>query len=343
MGPAVDRSHAFRISFTCSGSYLPLPTAASVDGYTSFGASITYQGAKQTFSCPAPVAVVADLDVIAAAPKEMTAAGYADLAAKVPAGAEWMIADFVGSEPIIPDAWHLLQDHLDDLLADPEGVAEGKPEAIADLFEGLVLSGFAMQAAQSSRPASCCDHLFSHILDMTEHRFNGKLQSHGFQVAIGTLTMCAVFDNLFKLDLSDIDVESCVAAWPTLEQEQNRALEVFKGFPAPRLGYDQITLKYEDAEKVRKELTDLKAVWPQLKERLQGQVYSFEKMQRMFKIVGAPSDPSEIGVTREQIRDMFPKVQLMRYRFNLLDLAKRGGFYDAIVDPVFARGGAWEI
>ena len=324
-------------------SYISLPTAASVDGYSSFGASISYRNSKQTFSCPAPVAVVADLDVIAAAPKEMTAAGYADLAAKVPAGAEWMIADFVGSEPIIPDAWHLLQDHLDDLLADPEGVAEGKPEAIADLFEGLVLSGFAMQAAQSSRPASCCDHLFSHILDMTEHRFNGKLQSHGFQVAIGTLTMCAVFDNLFKLDLSDIDVESCVAAWPTLEQEQNRALEVFKGFPAPRLGYDQITLKYEDAEKVRKELTDLKAVWPQLKERLQGQVYSFEKMQRMFKIVGAPSDPSEIGVTREQIRDMFPKVQLMRYRFNLLDLAKRGGFYDAIVDPVFARGGAWEI
>lgn len=324
-------------------SYLTLPTAASVDGYTSFGASITYQGAKQTFSCPAPVAVVADLDVIAAAPKEMTAAGYADLAAKVPAGAEWMIADFVGSEPIKPDAWHLLQDHLDDLLADPEGVAEGKPEAIADLFEGLVLSGFAMQAAQSSRPASCCDHLFSHILDMTEHRFNGKLQSHGFQVAIGTLTMCAVFDNLFKLDLSEIDVDSCVAEWPTLEQEQKRALDIFRDFPAPKLGYEQITMKYEDTDKVRKELNDLKAQWPELKAKLQAQVYSFEKMQRMFKTVGAPSDPSEIGVTREQIRDMFPKVQLMRYRFNLLDLAKRGRFYDSIVDPVFAKGGAWEL
>ena len=72
-------------------SYLTVPTAASVDGYTSFGASITYQNAKQTFECPAPVAVVADVDVIAAAPREMTAAGYADLAAKVPAGAEWMI------------------------------------------------------------------------------------------------------------------------------------------------------------------------------------------------------------------------------------------------------------
>lgn len=324
-------------------SYLTLPTAASVDGYTSFGASITYQGAKQTFSCPAPVAVIADLDVIAAAPKAMTAAGYADLAAKVPAGAEWMIADFVDSEPIKPEAWHLLQDHLDDLLSDPEGVAAGKKEAIADLFEGLVLSGFAMQAAQSSRPASCCDHLFSHILDMTEHRFKGKLQSHGFQVAIGTLTMCAVFDELFKLDLSEIDVDSRVAAWPSLEQEQQRALDIFRDFPAPKLGYTEITRKYEPASRVREELVKLVAEWPDLKRRLQGQVYSFEQMQTKFKIVGAPSDPSDIGVTREQIRDMFPKVQLMRFRFNLLDLAKRGGFYEKIVEPVFAEGGAWEI
>ena len=178
-------------------SYLTLPTAASVDGYSSFGASISYQHSKQTFSCPAPLAIIADTDVIAAAPKEMTAAGYADLAAKVPAGAEWMIADFVGSEPIQSDAWHVLQDYLDDFLSRPADVAAGDPDAIADIFEGLTLSGIAMQAARSSRPASCCDHLFSHLLDMTEHRFNGKLQSHGFQVAIGTMTMCAVFDELF--------------------------------------------------------------------------------------------------------------------------------------------------
>ena len=49
--------------------------------------------------------------------------------------------------------------------------------------------------------------------------FKGKLQSHGFQVAIGTLTMCAVFDELFKLDLTKLDVEACVKAWPTLEQQ----------------------------------------------------------------------------------------------------------------------------
>ena len=324
-------------------SYLTLPTAASVDGYSSFGASISYQHSKQTFSCPAPVAIIADTDVIAAAPKEMTAAGYADLAAKVPAGAEWMIADFVGSEPIQPDAWHVLQDYLDDFLSRPEAVASGDPDAIADIFEGLTLSGIAMQAARSSRPASCCDHLFSHILDMTEHRFNGKLQSHGFQVAVGTMTMCAVFDELFKLDLTRIDVDACVNAWPTLEQEQQRALELFKDFPAPKLGYSQITEKYQDKEEVRRQLEKLKVEWPAFKDKLKGQVWPFKKMQDAFKKAGAPYDPSMIGVSREQLRDMFPIVQLMRYRYNLLDLAKRGGFYDAIVNPVFEKSGAWEV
>ena len=323
-------------------SYICVPTAASVDGYSSFGASITYQSAKQTFNCPAPVAIVADIDVIAAAPKAMTAAGYADLAAKIPAGGEWMIADFVGSEAIIPDAWHILQDYIDDFLADPDAVAAGDPQAIADLFEGLTLSGFAMQAARSSRPASCCDHLFSHFLDMSGHRFNGKLQSHGFQVAIGTLTMCAAFDELFKQDLSQLDVEACLAAWPTLESEQTRALELFKDTAAPKLGYESITSKYEDKEKIREDLERLVATWPEFKAKLQGQVYSFAKMQDMFRRAGAPYETEHIGVKREQIRDMFPIVQLMRYRYNLLDLAKRGQFYDAIVDPIFAAGGAWE-
>ena len=324
-------------------SYLTVPTAASVDGYTSFGASITYQNAKQTFDCPAPVAVVADVDVIAAAPKDMTAAGYADLAAKVPAGAEWMIADVVGAEPIIPEAWHVLQDCLDELLSDPAGVAAGEPSAVAGLFEGLILSGFAMQAARSSRPASCCDHLFSHILDMTHHRYKGKFVSHGFQVAIGTLTMCAVFDEFLKYDLSDLDVDACVDAWPSLADEQSRALKIFENFPAPRLGYENITKKYGDAAEVRRQLEAVRACWPSLRERLAGQVWSFAKMQECFKIAGAPYEPEHIGITRADIRDMFPIVQLMRWRYNLLDLAKRGRFYDKLVTSVFAEGGAWEI
>jgi len=328
-----------RSSYQHGQQYLTIPTAASVDGYSSFGASISYQHSKQTFQCSAPLAIVADIDVIANAPKEMTAAGYADLAAKIPAGGEWIIADFVGRAPIIPEAWHVLQDVLNDQLSNPEGVARGDHEAVANLFEGLTLSGFAMQAARSSRPASCCDHLFSHIMDMTGHKYKGKLQSHGFQVAIGTLTMCAVFDELFKQDLTKIDVDKCVAAWPTKEQEEKRALEIFKNFPDKELGFRNVGQKYQDADVVRDQLIKLKSEWPELKQKLQNQVYTFNKMQDLLKRANAPYDPSMIGLSRKDLHAMFPIVQLMRHRFNLLDLAKRGCFYDAIVEPIFAKGG----
>ena len=41
-------------SHRCGRPYLCVGTAASMDGYTAFGASITFQGNKQTFTCPAP-------------------------------------------------------------------------------------------------------------------------------------------------------------------------------------------------------------------------------------------------------------------------------------------------
>ena len=118
-----------------------------MDGYTAFGASITYQGSKQTFNCPAPMAVVADLDVICAAPEEMNASGYADLLAKTTAGADWLVADALGVEAIDRTAWAIVQGGLREAVADPAGVRNRNPEAVRQLTEGLMLSGFAMQSA----------------------------------------------------------------------------------------------------------------------------------------------------------------------------------------------------
>ncbi|HEX9373169.1 MAG TPA: iron-containing alcohol dehydrogenase, partial [Roseiflexaceae bacterium] len=73
--------------------YMCVGTAASMDGYTAFGASITRDGFKQTMACPAPRAVLADLNVLVHAPPQMNATGYGDLLGKVTAGADWILAD----------------------------------------------------------------------------------------------------------------------------------------------------------------------------------------------------------------------------------------------------------
>lgn len=162
-------------------------TAASMDGYTAYGASITKDGNKQTFDCPAPLGMVLDPSISAAAPARMSASGYADLIAKIPAGADWMLSDAVGSEPMDDFAFGLVQDGLKEALSDPAGVHAGNVEKVEQLAEGLLLSGFAMQATQSSRPASGAEHQFSHLWDMEHLKYNGASVSHGFKVGIGTL------------------------------------------------------------------------------------------------------------------------------------------------------------
>lgn len=88
--------------------YLCVATAASMDGYTSFGAIVTERGFERTIGCPAPRAVIADLGVLAAAPRALSAAGYGDLLGKITAGADWIPADALGIEPIDAEAWSLV-------------------------------------------------------------------------------------------------------------------------------------------------------------------------------------------------------------------------------------------
>jgi glycerol-1-phosphate dehydrogenase [NAD(P)+] len=59
--------------------YVVVATAASMDGYAAFGASITRDGFKQTMACAAPAAIVADVDLLASAPVQLTSSGYGDL------------------------------------------------------------------------------------------------------------------------------------------------------------------------------------------------------------------------------------------------------------------------
>ena len=330
-------------SYHQSRPYMCVATAASVDGYSSFGASITYKNMKQTFTCPAPKAILADVGVMAKAPREMTAAGYADLAAKIPAGAEWIIADFVGSEPIHDAAWHISQDGLKAALSDPEGVAALKPEAIAPFVEGLMLSGFAMQAARSSRPASCTDHLFSHLWNMRNHTYQGVTPSHGFQVSVGTLMMCAMFDQMYKSDFTQLDVDAAVAAWKSAEEVRHEAEELFAGEAFAELGVTEIMAKYDDKDEVRRQLNLVKANWPDLKAKLQAQCYTFDQMYRSLAIVGAPVKPEDVGISKAQMKSDVPFVRHIRRRYNMMDLGLRAGLLNTWVDGVFGEGGVWEI
>ena len=323
--------------------YMCVATAASMDGYTAFGASITANGAKQTFNCPAPQVCLADLDVISKAPVEMTASGYADLFAKVTAGADWILADMLNIEPIDEQAWDIVQGGLHDALSDPEGVKTGRLDSVSKLIEGLMLGGFAMQWSQSSRPASGAEHQFSHLWNMEHHLNNGEHVSHGFQVSIGTIAITAFYEQLLKTPIEKIDIDNACKAWPTAEKSDEMALKIFKETDFPEIGVQETRAKYIDKSQLREQLILLVERWPEIKLKLEKQLVAFDEAKARLKTVGAPIEPEEIGITRKRLRETFIRSQYIRRRFTILDLAIRTNLFDRWLDGLFGKSGIWEI
>lgn len=322
-------------------AYLCVGTAASMDGYTAFGASITHQGAKQTFICPAPVAVIADLEVIRAAPTAMSAWGYADLLAKVTAGADWILADALGVEPIHAQAWSILQGRLRELVSDPDGVRAGRPEALGRLVEGLMLGGFAMQAMQSSRAASGAEHQFSHLWDMQHHTHQGTAPSHGLKVGIGTLAMSALYESMLAKPLDRLDVESCCAAWPDQAAWLDRIRDRFAEGDLCAVALRESAAKHVSRDQLRQQLEQVRTAWPRIVERLRRQLIPFRTLREMLRAAGAATEPEQIGISRARLRANFLDAFCIRRRFTGLDFAVRTGLLNTCLDEIFGPDGVW--
>ncbi len=320
--------------------YMCVATAASMDGYTAYGASITFKGSKQTFNCPAPLAVVADLNVIAQAPPSMNASGYADLLAKLPAGADWIVANALGIEPIDPPAWQMVQGNLREWLANPAGIATADSAALESLVAGLMMGGFAMQHLQNSRPASGAEHQFSHLWDMESHKFEGHSVSHGFKVGIGTLASSALYEFLYTQPLESLNIEAAVSQWPTWDEMEAEINGLFTIEEIRIKALEEQREKYIPADELRQQLLTLKQAWPELKKRLQKQIPSQAQLADSLQKAGAPSSSEAIGISADKMEEAYRKALHIRRRFTVLDLVHRAGLFEKAMASLFQSAAA---
>lgn len=325
--------------------YMVVGTAASMDGYASFGASIEYNECKQTFSCPAPRGILIDMDVVCKAPVKMNAAGYADLIAKIPAGADWLLADLIGTEPIDDIAWSLVQDSLRDWVANPIGVASGDRKALTFLMEGLIMSGLAMQKAKTSRTASGAEHQFSHLWDNQHHKFNGEAPSHGFKVGVGTVSTSALYERILAtwseatFDAAIKAIPQNFRAWKTIEEELELNFGTSGLYETVK---KECKKKFVEPEELERRLKIFRDSWAELKTKLSKQLMPAAEIQKLIADSKAPSTPEEIGIERGRLRKSYSLAQQLRYRYNCLDWTRDMGMWEDVVTPLFLKGGFWE-
>ncbi len=289
--------------------YCCVPTAPSVDGYTSYGAALNVDGLKKTLPCPAPLAIVADTETLANAPGDMFAAGYADLMAKIPAGADWILADRLGLHPIRQDVWELVQVPLRDNLSDPTDVTR--------VFMGLAATGYAMQLCRDSRPASGAEHLMSHVWEMEDLRFNGESVSHGFKVSLGTVVSTALFEKLFSLSVDEArrfaEPGLCRAA---REAEVDALLmRGCYGAEAKEIAMS----KFLEGDALRERREQLYDSWEFLREATRRQLFPLAELRKKLEAAHCPVLPAQIGLPAGQFLHGVAAAQLIRTRYTVLD------------------------
>jgi glycerol-1-phosphate dehydrogenase [NAD(P)+] len=308
--------------------YLCVPTAASMDGYAASGASMLDGDFKRTLGCPPPLAVVADLDLVASAPAPMAAWGYGDLSGKLVAGADWLLADALGIEPIAPGPFALVQDHVRGWLADPAGIAAGDRRALGGLVDGLLISGFAMQAHGNSRPASGSDHQLAHVWEMDGLSIDGVHVAHGACVGVAAVAMLAAWEWLLARDVpaqSAKRAQQSPPDWQAVEDEVAAAFEpsLAQGARA------EMAAKRVDATQWRARLARLGMVWPELCERARARLVPAATLAGWLAACGAATRPEDIGLPLARLIADCRRARLIRRRYTLLDCLDDLGWLDA--------------
>lgn len=338
VGSGVINDLVKHAAFDLDRRYLCVATAASMDGYTSAGSPLSDNGFKMTIPCRPPLAVIGDLDVIADAPSEMMGWGYGDLAGKVPAGADWILADALGVEPIDATSWQMVQSDLRDWLFGVEKIAVGDRKAIEGLFAGLALVGLAMEAHGSSRPASGADHQIAHLWEMDDLMHQGERVSHGACVSIGCLAVLQLYDWLLQQDFEVLDVDRVLADAPSLEAKSVAITQAFPQADIASRALAETTAKHLSPVAHRERLELLKQVWPDLKAKLSDQLLCPNDMAKLLAIAGAPVKAADIGVSIDYLHRTTLAAKFLRSRYTVLDLLDETGLLDQAVKAMVTKG-----
>jgi glycerol-1-phosphate dehydrogenase [NAD(P)+] len=152
-----------------------------------------------------------------------------------------------------------------------------------------------------------------------------------------------LYEQLLAHDFSMLDVEHAVKHWPAPAAGEARVRQMFGATDFVETAITETRAKQVSPPELRAQLDQLKATWPAIRSRLEAQLIPATEIQRRLALVGAPTEPEQIGLTRARLRDSFFRAYHIRRRFTVLDVAVRTGTLDALLDRLFGPDGVWSF
>lgn len=163
--------------------FISIPTTVSHDGIASPLASIKGSDKPYSVLAQAPLAIIADTEVIAKAPWRFMISGCGDVISKFTAVKDWKLSHLENGEYYGGYAASLALMSAKLVTENAELIVYRQNEGLRVLLEALISCGVAMSIAGSSRPCSGSEHLFSHALDLVKSDHS----MHGEQCGVGSI------------------------------------------------------------------------------------------------------------------------------------------------------------
>jgi glycerol-1-phosphate dehydrogenase [NAD(P)+] len=191
--------------------FISVPTTVSHDGIASPLASIKGSDKPYSVLAQAPLAIIADTEVIDKAPWRFVISGCGDVIAKFTAVKDWKLAHLERNEYYGEYAASLALMSAKLVAQNARLIVLRQDEGLRVLLEALISCGVAMSIAGSSRPCSGSEHLFSHALDIV----NSHHAMHGEQCGVGSILVAY----LYKIDWQRIRNSLKLIGAPTTAKE----------------------------------------------------------------------------------------------------------------------------
>jgi glycerol-1-phosphate dehydrogenase [NAD(P)+] len=322
-------------SFKLGREYLCVPTAASMNGYTSTIAAVLVGGVKRTLPCDQPAAIFADTKVLQAAPSHLNLAGFGDLLSKPVSQGDWLLSHFLRDVPYATRPNDILEELFRDLLREASAIGRADAHGLQVLMEAILVSGFSMAVAGSSAPASGGEHLVSHYWDMEQLDRNAPLLGlHGTQVGVATRLSAMLFERLLAFDPATLD-EARIDA---LVHQRGEKDAMLAALPAVHGGLRadvvkevaiQLERKQRFGDALRKELTLVRERWPEIHARIASVMLPVATIEQALTEAGCPDRPSQIGCDRDRAIHTLRVCRQIRDRYCALDLIDDLGLLEA--------------
>lgn len=309
------------ISHRAAADFISLPTAASVDGYTSVGAPMVVDGYKLTVPCHGPMAVFADLPTLAAAPQAMIAAGLGDMLAKFTSIADWELGSILWDEPYDASIAARSRKAANDCATQVESMAARDPEGIRTLFLGLIESGFCMLDFGETRPASGYEHHMSHFWEMKLLREGRHSLLHGAKVGLGVLVSAARYAAVRAMSRTEAEMRLAAAPLP----DRAAVAEQLRAGYGPAIAEGLLVTQAPFLEMTEDAFATLKGRvlthWDRI-QAIAATVPSAEQVAGWLRQVGGPTTPAELGLSAEEYAEGIACGSYFRPRFTIAKLSQ---------------------